>query len=120
LWIDPDEIEADDPRVLGDRLERVAQLGIGHAVRLGGHVSRYQREVEDVNIDADIDGGALRHHVGETARLHLVEFRHRHHAVAVIDRVLDHRRRVAQAAYADLGQALDMLHRRCGGTHGRW
>jgi len=51
LRIDLDEIEADDPSVLGYRLERVAQLGIGHAVRLGGHASRYQREVEDVNIE---------------------------------------------------------------------
>ena len=35
LRVDLDEVEADDVRVLADRLQRIAQLSVAHAVGFG-------------------------------------------------------------------------------------
>ena len=109
--IDLDEVEADDLQPLGDGAQRIAQLGVAHAVRLGRNAAGHQRHVQRVDVDAHIAGSALRQQRGDAGWAQTAELRHGDDAVAVAEHVLDLFAAVAQAADADLRQALDVGHR---------
>ena len=84
---------------------------VAHPVGLRRHAAGDQRQVEHVDVDADVRPRIARDQLGDAFRANVVELAHRHHPVAVVDRVLDVRLDAPKAADTDLGEAQHVVHR---------
>src|SRR6266540_1556852 len=106
--VDLDEVEADHLGPLGDRGERVPKLRVAHAVRLRRDAARGERDVEHVDVDADVAARSFRDPLQDRLDRPVPEFLHGHDPVAVAQGVLVHDARVADAADADLVDGQDV------------
>ena len=61
-------------RALGQRPQRIAQLGVAHPVGLGRDAARHQREIEDVDVDANVAASPRGHELADPLRHHAAEF----------------------------------------------